>query len=181
MKFTLQERFNLMGILPREGNILTARVLHDLRQKLAPSDREAEEFAIRADGQTVRWETEQAEGRCEACGVTAYDPKNAARPNCPKCGKPMLPTGEHRPLKKDKDIAIGADSLTRKVVVDALKDLSRRNKLDVANHWPLVEKFFSKADFEELEAELDEPEPEPAKDEVGDKRKAAAKAGKPKP
>ena len=43
MKLSMTERLLLLNILPEQGDVATIRVVHDLRQKLAPSDKEYEE------------------------------------------------------------------------------------------------------------------------------------------
>ena len=55
MDFTVEERLATLGLLPPEGNLLTMKVVHELRQALAFSE---EDHAIlkfeQSDGQ-LRW------------------------------------------------------------------------------------------------------------------------------
>lgn len=55
MEFTVEERLATLGLLPPEGNLLTMKVVHELRQAIAFSE---EDLAIlqfeQSDGQ-LRW------------------------------------------------------------------------------------------------------------------------------
>ena len=46
MKLSMNERLRLLNILPEKGDITAIRVSHELRQNLAPSDEEWEEFGF---------------------------------------------------------------------------------------------------------------------------------------
>ena len=43
MRLSMTERLLLLNLLPEQGDVATIRVVHDLRQNLAPSDEEYEE------------------------------------------------------------------------------------------------------------------------------------------
>lgn len=44
---SLSQRLQIIEILPREGSIVTLRLIHDLRQKLSPTAEEIKEFGIK--------------------------------------------------------------------------------------------------------------------------------------
>lgn len=45
-QLTLSERLQIIEILPREGNIISLRLIHDLKQKLSPSQKEIKDYKI---------------------------------------------------------------------------------------------------------------------------------------
>ena len=45
-QLTLSERLQIIEILPREGNIVTLRLIHDLKMKLSPTPEEISKFKI---------------------------------------------------------------------------------------------------------------------------------------
>jgi len=53
MQLTPIERLTLLSLLPREGNLMTMRVVRDLQASLAFSDAEIEEFKARELGDGV--------------------------------------------------------------------------------------------------------------------------------
>jgi len=46
VQLNLSERLMIIEILPREGNIISLRLVHDLKQKLSPSQEEIKEWEI---------------------------------------------------------------------------------------------------------------------------------------
>jgi len=61
---TVRERFALMSILPKQGNILTLRTISELREQLIFSDEEQKQCGMQTlpDGQ-VTWDVESATAR----------------------------------------------------------------------------------------------------------------------
>jgi hypothetical protein len=49
MRLTILDRVLLLQILPKEGNIGTMRIVHNLRMELAPSEEEVKKCNIRED------------------------------------------------------------------------------------------------------------------------------------
>jgi predicted PP-loop superfamily ATPase len=47
---TLSERLQVIEILPREGNIISLRLIHDLKMKLSPTQQEIHDFKITVAG-----------------------------------------------------------------------------------------------------------------------------------
>ncbi len=55
MILTIPERLVLIGVLPAEGNMVTLRVITDLRDALTISEKEATEVGLVQDGQQITW------------------------------------------------------------------------------------------------------------------------------
>ncbi len=55
------ERMALLTILPREGNIVTLKIVRQLREELAPSEEEATKYGIDFNERGVSWKTEPPE------------------------------------------------------------------------------------------------------------------------
>jgi len=57
MQLGIVERITLLQILPQQGDFLTLRILHELRQALSFTEQETEEFGLEIDPdkQLVRW------------------------------------------------------------------------------------------------------------------------------
>lgn len=56
MKLHVLERINLMGILPSEGNLITFKILTDLKQALSFTEKEIKEFGISQKDDRIFWE-----------------------------------------------------------------------------------------------------------------------------
>lgn len=50
-QLNLSERLQVIEILPREGNIISLRLVHDLKQKLSPTQKEIKDWKITVIGQ----------------------------------------------------------------------------------------------------------------------------------
>jgi hypothetical protein len=55
VEFSISERLMLMGILPKEGNVLTVKVVRELRQALEFSAEELEQYGITIKGTRFEW------------------------------------------------------------------------------------------------------------------------------
>ncbi len=58
MRLGVIERLTLLQILPQQGDFLTLRIIHELRQALSFTEDETVEFGLEVDAanQRVRWE-----------------------------------------------------------------------------------------------------------------------------
>ena len=56
MKLSMKDRFVLLNILPPEGGIATIKIVHRLRQDLAPTEKEFKDYKITQDEGQVRWD-----------------------------------------------------------------------------------------------------------------------------
>ena len=55
MKLHVLERINLTGILPAQGNLVSFRILADLKKALAFTEKELKEFGIKQVGDQITW------------------------------------------------------------------------------------------------------------------------------
>ena len=55
MEFNVEERFTMLGMLPPEGNLITMRIVHDLRQGLAFSEEDLKVMDIQQTDGQLRW------------------------------------------------------------------------------------------------------------------------------
>ena len=61
MNLSVSERLALLGVLPKEGNILKVRILSDLRKEIGFTETEQAELKIRQQpGGGVSWDPEKA-------------------------------------------------------------------------------------------------------------------------
>ncbi len=56
MKLSMQNRFVLLNILPPEGDISTIKIVHRLRQDLAPTEKEHKDYKVIQKEQQVVWD-----------------------------------------------------------------------------------------------------------------------------
>ena len=73
MKLNLFERFIALGILPKEGNFVTLKIIQNLKMSLAPSQEEITEFEIKQDGVNTSWNDKGKEDREIEIGEKATD------------------------------------------------------------------------------------------------------------
>ena len=73
MKLNVFERFITLGILPKEGNFVTLKIVQNLKMALAPSQEEIDEFEIKQDGVNTSWNLKGNEDREIEIGEKATD------------------------------------------------------------------------------------------------------------
>ena len=56
MKLNIRDRFVLLNILPPEGDFSTVKIVHRLRQDLAPSEKEFKDYNIQTKDGQVMWD-----------------------------------------------------------------------------------------------------------------------------
>ena len=56
MELTVLERLILLRVLPSEGNIITLRLVGDLKRNLSFTEEELKKCNIRTDGNKVEWD-----------------------------------------------------------------------------------------------------------------------------
>jgi hypothetical protein len=59
MELNIAERLTLLGILPKEGNFLTLKILRKLREELSFSEEELKKYQITQDGEQIHWNSEK--------------------------------------------------------------------------------------------------------------------------
>ncbi len=50
------ERINLLGLLPSKGNLITVRIVSELRQTIGFSEREISDWKIKTEGEQITWD-----------------------------------------------------------------------------------------------------------------------------
>lgn len=55
MKLGIADRLVLLSILPKEGDLTTVRIVHELRQTLSFTEEEHTDLGIRTEGDQVLW------------------------------------------------------------------------------------------------------------------------------
>lgn len=70
MLLTLQERFVLLPLLPKEGSFVTLKLIRELQAALAPSEKEIKEFAIDQTPTQVKWDPGLAKDKEVEIGET---------------------------------------------------------------------------------------------------------------
>ena len=58
MKLNIAERITLMSILPEKSNIVTMRLMQELRTILGFTDEEIREYGIKNDGDKIFWSSD---------------------------------------------------------------------------------------------------------------------------
>lgn len=61
MTLTIKDRLMLLGVLPREGNIATLKIVHDLRSALSFSEAEHSALGITVEGDQIKWDPTAAQ------------------------------------------------------------------------------------------------------------------------
>lgn len=59
MKMTMKERFLLLHLLPQKENMMTLRIIADLKSNLPPTEEEVREYDMRQEGNNILWDTEK--------------------------------------------------------------------------------------------------------------------------
>lgn len=114
MELNVNERFTLLGILPKEGNFLTLKILRKLREELSFNESEIKALGFKSPGQTY----------VNDDGVTITVPDNS------------LHWDPRAPQTKEFDFGAKATEL----ITDVLKELDKQKKLTDA-HFSIYEKF----------------------------------------
>jgi hypothetical protein len=55
MKLDVAERIRLLGILPEKGNLLTIKIVSELRDNLSFSEKELKDWNIKTKENAIRW------------------------------------------------------------------------------------------------------------------------------
>ncbi len=73
MKLILLERFTTLGILPKESNFATLKIVRELQEALSLSEAEVKEFELKQDGGQYKWNKKGNEEREIKIGEKATD------------------------------------------------------------------------------------------------------------
>ena len=126
-KLTMAERFVLLNNIPREGDLVTFKILRKLRETLSPSEKELKEYDFKDSFKCPNREYDE-KGKAFQCEVEVEPAKSA--PKCSIHDVYMQPTGHvsWSPEKwnVEKEIWFGAKA--NQIIVDALKKVSEEDK-----------------------------------------------------
>ena len=59
MELSINERLLILSILPKEGNILTLRIVRDLAREVGFSEEELKDWEIKQEGNNVSWNSQK--------------------------------------------------------------------------------------------------------------------------
>lgn len=114
MKLTVNERITLLGILPKEGNFLTLKIIRKLKEDLSFTEAEHKLYQFKNSGESF----------VDVDGSVSVVPANSIRWN-----------GD---VDQNREFDFGVKAT--EAVVEALKELDKAKKLQEA-HISLYEKF----------------------------------------
>jgi len=125
-KLTMAERFVLLNNLPREGDLVTFKILRKLRETLAPSETEIREYEFKNSFRCPHREYDE-KGKAFQCEVEA---EGESPPKCHIHDAFMQPTGRvtWNPDKwtLEKEIWFGGKANT--IIMETLKKVSEEDK-----------------------------------------------------
>ena len=73
MELRIVERYNLLGILPLEGDFTTLKIVRELRESLSYSEEEHKNHNFRQEGTMVLWDNDTGETKDIQIGEKASD------------------------------------------------------------------------------------------------------------
>jgi hypothetical protein len=125
-KLTMGERFVLLNNIPKEGDLVTFKILRKLRETLAPSETEIKEYGFQNSYRCPHREYDE-KGKAFQCEVeeTAKEP-----PKCPIHNVFMQPTGRvsWSPEKWNTEKEIWFGQKANQIIMDTLKKVSEEDK-----------------------------------------------------
>ena len=129
MELTVFERMTALNILPKEGDLVTLKLIRQLKESLGFTDDELVELDFHYDY------------KCEKCGAVfkkkAFEPVGV----CHECGGTLTNTGQvywEREADVAKDIELGRKA--HELIASKLEELDKDKKLN-ESHLSLCEKF----------------------------------------
>ena len=126
-KLTMAERFILLNNLPREGDLVTFKILRKLRETLSPSEEEIKAYGFKNSYRCPNREYDE-KGKAFQCEyeVEASD----EQPKCPIHDVFMQPSGKvsWNPDKWNTEKEIWFGQTANKIIVEALKKVSEEDK-----------------------------------------------------
>ena len=72
MKLPVSDRLILLGVLPKEGDFTTLKILRQMKDELSFSEEEHKKLNFRQEGETILWD-EELEGKEVTFGEKATD------------------------------------------------------------------------------------------------------------
>ena len=126
-KLTMGERFVLLNNLPREGNLVTFKILRKLRETLSPSETEIEEYGFKNSFRCPHQEYDER-GKAFQCEVEIE--ASETQPKCHIHDILMKPTGrvswDVSKWGTEKEIWFG--NKAHSIIEETLKKVSEEDK-----------------------------------------------------
>ena len=125
-KLIMGERFMLLNNLPREGDLVTFKILRKLRETLSPSEAEIKEYGFKNSFRCPHREYNE-KGKAFQCEVEG---EGATPPKCHIHDVFMQPTGRvsWNPERWNVEKEIWFGTKANQIIVDALKKVSEEDK-----------------------------------------------------
>jgi len=125
-KLTMGERFVLLNNLPKEGDLVTFKILRKLRETLSPSEAEIKEYEFKNLYRCPHKEYDD-KGLAFQCEV---EEEAASPPKCHIHGDVMQPSGRvsWNPAKWNAEKEIWFGTKANQIIIDALKKVSEEDK-----------------------------------------------------
>ena len=125
-KLTMAERFVLLNNLPREGDLVTFKILRKLRETLAPSEVEIKEYGFKNSFRCPHREYDE-KGKAFQCEV---EEEGVSPPKCHIHNVLMQPTGRvsWKPEMWNTEKEIWFGNTANKIIIDTLKKVSEEDK-----------------------------------------------------
>lgn len=125
-KLIMGERFVLLNNLPKEGDLVTFKILRKLRETLGPTEKEIKEYEFKNSFRCPHKEYDK-KGKAFQCEVEEIAD---SPPKCPIHDEVMQPTGRVSWSLKmwdvEKEIWFG--NKANQIIVDTLKKISEEDK-----------------------------------------------------
>ena len=126
-KLTMAERFILLNNLPREGDLVTFKILRKLRETLSPSEAEIKEYGFKNSYRCPHREYDE-KGKAFQCEVE--EEAADSPPKCPIHNILMQPAGRvsWNPAKWNDTKEIWFGNTANKIIVETLKKIGEEEK-----------------------------------------------------
>ena len=125
-KLIMAERFVLLNNLPKEGDLVTFKILRKLRETLAPTEAEIKEYSFKNSFRCSHKEYDE-KGKAFQCEVEG---DAESPPKCPIHNEFMQPSGRvswnPEMWGTEKEIWFGAKA--NQIIIDTLKKISEEDK-----------------------------------------------------
>ena len=125
-RLTMGERFVLLSNLPKEGDLVTFKILRKLRETLSPSEAEIKEYGFKNSFRCPHREYDEI-GKAFQCEVEEI---SETQPKCSIHNELMQPSGRvsWSPEKWNTEKEIWFGTKANQIIVDALKKVSEEDK-----------------------------------------------------
>jgi len=129
MKLSVFERLTALNILPKEGDLVSLKLIRQLKENLGFTEDELEKLDF------------HYEYKCDKCGFTLKVKAMQMPGECHECAGPMVLTGQvYWEHSEDGEVEIDISRKAHELIANKLEELDKQKKLTEA-HISLCEKF----------------------------------------